>query len=400
MHLVITRDNEAAISLIRRNARIHFGKELMYSGQSLPELLASMPILSKEDLIDYGAKHSEQFLCDAVLFSETSGTTSTPLQTPRSKHDLGWNIINQMNAYKLLVQPSLDRVAILHPSILSPFVEGSAMALHHLGVGCVRIFPIPGVCEYPRIFEVLERYRITSIMSTPTLLYKLLYELRRVGEGRLPEALKKAFVTGERFCAENARNMQRILGSGSQVAPFVYGSSETATIMIGQPDCSYRPIAEDFVFEIFSPEQSDTNSVCGNLLVTWLREGMLPILRYDSGDIFTATRIGDGQEFTFHFEGRTTLGGLDIRDQSAIEAAIYCLPVPIFHFECMVNQASLSLYCTIITEPSSTISIVEVIASLENAIGHHWRIDVVLNPETHPFLNFSPSPKSKRFQHA
>ncbi|THF56232.1 AMP-binding protein [Pseudothauera rhizosphaerae] len=398
MHLIVTRDHSAAVERIRRNARIHFGKEPVYKGSSLPELLSSMPILNKDDLILYGERHADQYLSEAILFSETSGTTSIPLQTPRSKLDLGWNVINQISAYKALVRPGIDRVALLHPSVLSPFVEGAALALQNLGVGYVRIFPIPGVCEYRRIYDVLQRYRITAIMSTPALVYKLLYELKSVGNGALPRSLKTILATGERFRPESARNMERIIGPGSMAIPFVYGSSETAVIMIGNPDCSYRPVTEDFVFEILSTGAASPDHIRGNLLVTWLREGMLPILRYDTGDTFTASRVGTEEDYVFRFEGRTAPGSMDIQEQNTVESALYSLSVPIFHFECSVASSRRQLRCIVITEPSAQLSADEVETALTFALNKDWQLHVEINPATHSFLNFSPFPKIRRFK--
>lgn len=397
MRLIITSDPTTAMRRIRDSSRRHFGYEPACTGPTLTDLLSSLPILTKPDLVQFGTDHVDEILSQGLLFSETSGTTSAPLQTPRSAIDLEWNAINQMNAYKACVQPGVDRVAILHPGVLSPFVEASALALRYLNVGHVRVFPVPGVCDYRRIHEVFDRYRITTVMSTPTLVYKLIYELKRIGQGRLPKFLKSVLATGERFCPANARNIERILGPGSRARPFVYGSSETATLMTGNPDCTYQPIMEDFVFEL--PLSADHEvPASGNLIVTWLRDGMLPILRYDTGDFFTATER-EGGGYVFEFEGRHGNNVLGMKKQQAIEAALYRLSVPIYHFELGIDGLRRQLRLVLVTEPGTKIPAGEVGSVFRSALDAEWKW-AIADPGLHSFHHFSPGCKARRFQHA
>ena len=400
MHLVITHDHSAAVDLISQRMKQHFGKTTDPTGHTLKNFLSSIPVINKTDLISYGQKYTSLMHQEAILFSETSGTTSSPLQTPRNKHDLNWNVLNQINAYKPLVQAGVDRVCVLHPSVLSPFIEGSVRALHELGVGHVRLYPIPKVCDYKRIYEVIDRYRITTIMSTPSLVYKTLYELAQIGSGKLPSSLRKLLLTGERFSQENRSNMRRILGIDGIITPFVYGSSETATIMVGQSDCSYRPITEDFVFEIIDEEQTDNLTVKGNLLVTWLRGGMLPIVRYDTGDFFTAHHSGRDNSYKFIFEGRNGNEGISLHQQNIIEHIIYTLPEPVFHFDCNINPESKKIALSLVLNEKSKINSRKISDQLAKSIGDNWEFETYINPEHHSFFDFSPSPKTRKFYRA
>ena len=199
MTAIYTADEAAARNRVVELAQKYHGMLLQDErGGALGQVLSKLPVLTKADLIAYGQGNQEDFLRTAILFSETSGTTDVPLQTPRGIRDLQWNILNQIIAYKRYLQPGFDRVAVIHPSVLSPFVEASCLALHQLGVGYVRLFPIPEVCTYKRILAVLERYRITAMMTTPTLAYKVLYEIRNLGAKTDQLPLKKALLTRER----------------------------------------------------------------------------------------------------------------------------------------------------------------------------------------------------------
>lgn len=401
---LLTHDPLTAHFRVRESAKRHFNRAISYQGSDLSQTLQELPILTKADLSNYAQTQEAEFLARGILFSETSGTTALPLQTPRGKQDLGWNANNQMIAYKSLVQPGIDRVALLHPSVLSPFIEASALALHNLGVGYIRVFPIPYICDYQRIFDVIKRYQITTLMSTPTLIYKLLFEACKSGAQSFLSSLKKLLVTGERFLVESARNMERILGLRTIAQPFVYGASETATVMIGQSCGAYRPILEDFIFEIqAAPETSSLslspgeNIAQGTLIITWLREGLLPILRYNTGDEFSVRKNTPHGDFYFYFEGRCDSSGLKITFQRKIESLLYSLPHPIFHFDCTIDMQEGSLIITLITQPESSLDKDEVTQHITSVLGKNWKIKVNINPKEHSFYAFSPSAKIQRF---
>lgn len=66
-------------------------------------------------------------------------------------------------------------------------------------------------------------------------------------------------------------NFKFIMGPDSLVAPFVYGSSEAATLMLGREDGLFDPVLDDFVFELQGSDQGDGKK----LIVTWLRDGLM-----------------------------------------------------------------------------------------------------------------------------
>jgi phenylacetate-CoA ligase len=408
MSLVFTRDPTAAKQrVLSIAAKLGLSGHLSgadVSALTLQELLALLPVCSKNGLVSYGRDAVEEHLEKALLFSETSGTTSAPLQTPRGTVDLKWNTLNQVFAYKRHLQPGVDRVAILHPGVLSPFVEASARALQELGVGYARIYPIRHVCEYERIFSVLERYRITAIMSTPTLVYKLLYELGSVGKGKLPHSLKTLLLTGEHFSQASAANLVRILGPEGRAVPFVYGSSEAATLMYGVDDGSYRAISEDFIFEIL-PEKSETTPAAdkgsrwsGRLVVTWLREGLLPILRYDTNDIFTVERETQTGDYSFRSNGRTTDYPLDSLQKEALERAIYGLDFPVFHYECLAQPDERKLTIRLVTNEVANVQITASEQAVKQSLHADWKVRLIVNPADCKFYEFSPTTKTNRYR--
>jgi len=302
VNLILTADARSAKHAVYRHAQRIHGHNGLKRCDELHDLINHVPVINKAALQD--KLKNENWLIKSLLYSETSGTTGMPLPTPRGKEDLHWNAMNQAYAYRRFLNPGDDRVAILHPSILSPFVEASAMALQMLNTGYVRIYPIPEICDYSRLYDVIDRYAVTTIMSTPSLACKLLYEFMRQ-KGGIPCSLKKLLLTGEPLGTASKENFQRIIGVDNKtlIAPFVYGSSEIATVMHGKKDGSFEPILEDFVFEL--RENTDFPGSY-RLILTWLREGVMPILRYDTNDYFMFN--GDIKSPSLRFLGRAPPG--------------------------------------------------------------------------------------------
>lgn len=383
--MILTSNAESAAQRVRARARKIYPKMGTHSQAPLAELLNTLPILSKADLACHFPTN-DRWLETAVLFSETSGTTGQPLQTPRAASDLAWNSINQVNAYRRFLQPGVDRVAILHPSILSPFIEASSIALRELCIGQVRVFPIPRVCDYKRIFEVLERYQITAIMSTPSLVYKLLFELAKLGQGGPPRSLKKLLLTGENLTPSSIGNLKKIIGPDSLVVPFVYGSSEAATLMLGREDGFFDPILDDFIFEFQDSDEDDGKK----LIVTWLRDGLMPILRYDTGDYFAAVPTISP---ALRFLGRVGSNSIERRFLTTVEQALHSLDKPVFHYQGTFSEVNRQLNLSVVVAPTDA----TIKPTLEERLREclpAWKATIHVNPELIEFMQFSPASKT------
>lgn len=385
--MILTAHAESAAHRVRARARKIYPEMAQHTQASLAELLDSLPVLSKADLARL-LPTDDSWLESAVLFSETSGTTGQPLQTPRGFGDLAWNAANQATAYRRFLQAGVDRVAILHPSILSPFVEASSMALRELNIGQVRVYPIPRVCDYRRIFEVLERYRITTVMSTPSLIYKLFHEFSRSVDTSIPKNLKKLLLTGEELSLSSAKNLKKFVGTDALVAPFVYGSSEAATLMLGREDGLFDPVLDDFIFELCESPNDDAKK----LIVTWLRDGLMPILRYDTGDYFS---LSSSSSTALQFHGRGEQNTANRWFRSTVEHVIYSLDTAVFHYEGRFSEEKKELEISIFVAPNSAM----VKHTLEEKLREHlpsWKGVVHVNAASHNFLQFSPAPKTVR----
>lgn len=404
--LIITADQKYASAVLRRRiSDSPFLRQLglkVDDGAELDEILSVLPIVDKVAL---GAAGESMYMLptDSIaLFSETTGTTGgKPLLTPRGHGELRWNGFNQALAYKRHLQPGKDRVAILHPVLLSPFAEVSAAALTRLGVGYLRIFPVPEICDYHRIARVLEDYQITAIMTTPTLAYKVLFELTNLG--RLPSCVEKLLLTGEILSSASLANLDRIVGRGKGVArAFVYGSSEAATLMYGTNDGTYRAYLNDFLLEILPDDSLRIDGIAsfqahdatiGRLVVTWLRDGVMPLVRYDTGDIFSARFNRQENDWIFEAMGRTD--SIITPDMTRnVDQIFYGVNAPIFHYDLRIESSA--VIANVFSTENDCISTQQ--RELKEAVELLFQRKAViqLNPQNHPFFDFSPRAKSQR----
>ena len=406
---VTANSRQAATVLQQRAKEIPFYQDCVGSIEEDADWKAKLgrfPVVNKEILSTAGADLYAQPERMIALFSETSGTSGRgPLLTPRGRDDFRWNSYNQARAYRRHLVPGQDRVAILHPVVMSPFAEASAWALKEMGIGYLRIFPIPHICDYSRIARILDDYRITSIMTTATLAYKLLFELQKLDH--LPPYLDKLLLTGEHLTRTCLDNFDRIIDRGAGVArSFVYGSSEAATLMYGTEDSTYRGYLDDFIFEISSSGESweqeladsvPPGAVTGRLLVTWLQDGVLPLVRYDAGDAFSSWCDPASGEWKFQSHGRLRSDGISPAMASQIDEICFGSHTPIVYYELAVSSGGSTLTCFTFTEKEDNS---ELHQELSDKLARllNCRVDIEINPEVHAFLEFSPLAKTNRIE--
>lgn len=398
MHLVITANRRKAAQYLastveeRQNYPQNHFDEI-----DLKDMLQYIPVQNKTDLVDYADEHRDSFLENAVLFSETSGTTGKPLQTPRGNIELNWNTQNQMYAYSKLLKKKQDRVAIIHPGVLSPFIEVTTFALKKLEIGYVKIFPIEGVCDYRRIRDVLVRYEITAIMTTPSLALKILYEIKKLSDSAELK-LNKVLLTGELVTEACEANFKKILGTDCEVVAFVYGGSETGSLMYGIGNGQYLPFQNDFIFEIVDGEVTTKNPneyiVKGELHVTWLKGGLLPIKRYNTNDLFEVT-VKENHPFKFKPLGRNVNLQVGYPCSARLEELIYSVEQPIFNYVATCTSAQRSINVDLVALGSD--EVVEDVRLKLRKVFSDYEVTVRLNVVQDPFLQFSPKPKLARY---
>lgn len=359
-------------------------------------LLEMFPELEKADLIAQGESLYDLGARGTILFSETSGTTGDrPLVTPRSLEELRWNGRNLSKAFERHLARGLDRVAIVHPGLLSPFVEASTLALYQIGTPFLRIFPIEKVCSYERIVRVFRDYGITAMMTTPTLAAKLLFERQRLPKELQAWSVRKLLLTGEVLTKPALQNFGRLTCGDARA--FVYGSSEAATCAFGCSEGHYHPLLDDFAYEL-RPSASGS-SARAELVVTWLNTGVRPLVRYRTGDLVehgTDCACGDPGVW-FDVLGRASAESGRAPRRAALEEVIYSKDEPVYHYELALGRGEHSL--VLIIDPGASERRRERIAN-QVAEACQARLDfapkVSVNPEGHEYYAFAPTAKTER----
>jgi phenylacetate-coenzyme A ligase PaaK-like adenylate-forming protein len=315
------------------------------------------------------------------------------LITTRSGGELEWNSANLAFAFDRHLERGVDRVAILHPGILSPFAEACGRALERIGVPFIRVYPVPRVCDYQRLLDVLRRHQVTTVMTTASLALKLLYERGHLAKDERPWGVRRWLLTGELLTPAFMRHASQL--ADAQVSTFVYGSSEAATCAIGDRDDLYDPCLKDFAFELVPSSESGLFE----LWLTWLNAGVRPLVRYRTGDVFELRFEGDGAQRQVRMDayGRADGSVLSARSRREVDELIFGSGYQVYHYELGLGVKQGKLEVVI---GSDGLARREACAEalrddVSELLGRP--IEVQVNAPASEFLQFSPSPKSTRF---
>lgn len=361
-------------------------------------LLEVFPEVQKADLIEQRDAFYDLGMRGTALLSETSGTTGNgPLVTPRSMGELRWNSRNLSQAFEKHINRSLDRVAIMHPGLMSPFVEASTLALFQLGTPMLRIFPIEKICSYDRIVRVFRDYEISAIMTTPTLALKLLYERQRLPMERRRWSVRKILLTGEVLTMPLLHNVARLLEGDGRA--FVYGSSEAATCAIGCSSGRYHPLLDDFAFELRPTPGVPAGAA--ELVVTWLNTGVRPLVRYRTGDLVahgSDCPCGE-QGIWLDVLGRSdaSSGDFNTLRRRQLDELLFSQKAPVYHYQLILGKRNSRL--VVVTEPHASEALSRELSTVlaqacRDILDLEAQVDV--NPQGNEFYDFAPIPKCDR----
>lgn len=408
-NLILTANKDKALRKVTEYIElIPYYRELnrikKFTTDSLENLLNSLPIMQKTDLQELGDALYQLPSSMISLMSETSGTSNhTPLLTPRSSEEMRWNSRNQAFAYSQHLTIGIDRLAILHPTIMSPFAEASALALQSLGIAYLRVFPIPNICDYEKIIRILSDYNITAIMTTPTLAAKLLYEKNKFYRTK-NWSVNKLLLTGEYISKAMRDNFDKILNCQNATRLFVYGSSESATCMYGTELGSYYGFMNDFIYEIYTKSRIRNltygDTVEGNLVITWLNNGIRPLIRYDTQDIMRVKISDSSGQCEFFPLGRTRCQLFTHSELMNLDSIIFNSLHTVYHYDLQIINDDIIVNLITIedegkvknAEISRMSRLFESLMSFDKRKKFHLKF----NPLNHKFFDFSTRTKSNR----
>lgn len=356
--------------------------ESLGSKETLEHMLQTIPISTKQSLIDFREKNASNYLSEALLFAETSGTTGKPLQIPRTQFDLLNGVKNYKQAYEKVVQPGHDRVAFIHPSYLSPLRDITVRTLQDLNVGIMTLFPIPGLYSYERIHGALEQNKVTTLLTSPSSVHQILYNFQLLGL-EWPSSIDKILVTGEYFTEKHASNIKRLINRDCYAAPIIFGANEIGMMMYGENDFTYRGMDHDFVFECLPLENEDDfiqsrapGVHTGELLVTSLTQTIMPVVRYATHDVFNFIPR-QGGTWRFQHIGRKDDYPISLRMRNLIDDVLYSLQCPIFHYNLAVSSDATTAVVQVLS-PAALTAVVEreIIDRVSAATGDAMKVVV------------------------
>ena len=250
--------------------------------------LSKIPLLTKNEL----RKAGNDLLCKSIgemaYYCETSGTTGDPIQTPRSREDVIWNIENYKHSWEPILSETGQIVAIMGPSELHSYVNTFSEIFSRLGCCTVKLYPYSPFVGYEKAINIIKNLKIQILSSTPSSILALAKAVKVFGlDPKKDFDIKYIFVTGELCTEQMVSNIAEIWNC--TVYDCVYGTQE-AFGLSSVCNCGKLHIfPHSYIYELVDTMTGEFigEEGTGELVVTMLNPGAKPLLRYRTGDIVT-----------------------------------------------------------------------------------------------------------------
>lgn len=276
---------QALLTLARQHSPFYHAR---LSGLDLdhPDVLASIPVLTKDDLVANSPPESEALLtgplASAYLF-RSGGTTGAPKFSPFAVSEFHRWVEVFKRAYTAAGLAPEDRVANL-------FVSGSMYAsfifVNRLveEMGCLNL-PLTAAATPTTVSATLELFDANVLMGGPSWLLEVVSALSPLAASRIT----KIFYAGESLYSEERDWLHTRLPNLQVLASGGYGAVD-AGLMAYQCKASsgsiHHVLADHVILEIVDPEtlRSVPSGDPGLVLVTTLDRHLMPLIRYKIGD--------------------------------------------------------------------------------------------------------------------
>lgn len=289
-------EKREAITVMRLNAFLNYTRtHSPYYAAKLPKDdlqtvkdLAKLPILSpaelKQNLPPKGTGILTSPLGESISFG-SGGTTGDPKFIHRTNKENHENARLIGKGYALSIFDKTDVVANLlfagnmWASFLSHNEAVEATGAH--------VLPIAGNIALTDMISVIRAFKPTGAISIPSVILSI---AEYVDKNNLTDVKIKKIVTGGEHLFPAAKAyISRVLGT-EKFASTGYLSNDTGSIGFQCEDCSgaVHHIHEDYcVMEVVNPETNEPmpDGESGKILVTNFRRNLMPLIRYDIGDM-------------------------------------------------------------------------------------------------------------------
>ena len=279
---------QATINRVHKNV-VHYRKKFNELGIIPEDInalsdLASLPLTSKDDLNNnYPYGMFAVPLREVVRIHSSSGTGSKPVVAGYTKNDI--------RIWSNLVARFMTAAGVTHDDLVQvTFQYGlftGAFGLHY-GAETIGASVIPmGTGNTERQIMLMQDYKSTVLVSTPSYALELAAHIERVGINPKSLSLKVGLFGGEPWSEQMRVQIEQGL---ALKATDNYGLSEVIGPGIAG-ECSHKNglhIYEDaFIPEIIDPETGNVlpRGAEGELVLTTLTKEAFPLIRYRTGDI-------------------------------------------------------------------------------------------------------------------
>lgn len=126
-----------------------------------------------------------------------------------------------------------------------------------------------------------------------------------------------------------------------------------------------------------------------------MRDGLLPIFRYDTGDLFRIHPEG-GTRYRWECIGRQTSGAAPQFSTRDMDRVIFQSPLPIYHYDCSVEGSHIEVNIIAGKDSDEHLHPDLFQERLSSTLGTHYSSAVHINPSNHDFYEFSVKPKMSR----
>lgn len=284
-------------NLLKKQAEIwlsntnYFRQRLLNAGIDKPEnisleKLKTIPTLHKDELAIHYKKMQTPHIAVGD-YCTTSGTTGKPVTIPLTYNDidrLGWN---EAISYQCMDLTDND-VIMLCTTIDRTFMAGLAYleGARKLKIPMVRA----GIINPGMHWEYIKQYEVTTLVSVPSYLLKLLTFAKENGIDPNHTTVKKILCIGEAVRDENdvlKPASQKILEQWNTQLFGTYASTEMQTAFT---ECKHSTgmhhIPGLIICEILDEEGNEVPiGEAGELVITHLGVEGMPLVRFRTGDI-------------------------------------------------------------------------------------------------------------------
>lgn len=252
-----------------------------------PNILTSLPVLTKEDLVQHSPPESDALLTgplEAAYLFRSGGTTGAPKFSPFAFSEFRhWVEIFKRTYGAAGLSPD-DRVANLFVSgsLYASFVFINRMIEE---MGCLNL-PFTASAPPETVSAQVERFEVNVLMGIPSWIMEVVAAFTPGAA----EKVTKIFYGGEILYPEEREWLHSRLPNLKVIASGGYAAVDAGMMAYQCPSSKggiHHVHADHVILELVDPEtfQPVAPGEVGTILVTTLDRHLMPLIRYQIGDV-------------------------------------------------------------------------------------------------------------------